>query len=1153
MSRKGSARSKILQEAQNQIRGSQNLLAAVSRARAQVANGDLPALVNWLPSVRRNGRGVFNHHFVSSPTNLRRQPTLEAVAIEREIAWAGLLLRQNSTPISEFVGASNRYATALLTGSYKGCRDQLDSIELRFGASLWSIETRIALLQLIDGLEAQKAYAAAVLKSRGRHDLVSFMTFYISNRNEPNTTPYRFERQFEALADQWEVPADIKAYLFFRILNRSVINRSEFAAILRQETSSPLVDYYETFIRLAQQAMMQEDLKIREAFIFELRALSKLIDDSRLHRALFFGTAGFECLGSIQHGDTAADDAAVCGKYSEAAAAAAQCVTADPLDTDMWVARAQALMAGNIALAGEPSSLVETITSQMRHLIEKSDSTDDAVVSLLKLGINHRLQNFAAAIESLVWRELTSEPSDQSRASQIAFMNARLLRPSSMACLPTRQHREAVARILVNTCSLSASFHGEVFRADFDTALEQEFSATTPPVMTPEARVTFAIGRAFTRNEYENALSLARASTASRSVLYDRAIARDIGFCLLKLNRIDELISFVAQRCAADPGLVHVLPISQCADRLDKSMRKRLAGDLATPVVLDLFAKHVDERLNDVRGYAYEDFLIAKSIDRPSELDVSAANVDPNLMVYYLRYVCVPAVMQVSSVFRGTRELEDERKAVLSLLVKLDQNNAKNYETELREVARAQLIHRGVRHIEQSKIFVDVAAIRRNAEKDHRENITRYQALLRAGIGPDNTALNEAVLEVLSGKPLPQEFLEVPKSEATDILLQILRGLFGECIGSSEHGLDCYLSMRIRHGTLSGQLRTPLELQRIITQRAASTNKYEPNVYWLEQLNHINENISSDINIRLERFSADYDHFIAKIANELIQVRGPNKPNGLFDIGVKSVRFHLLVLELTSDMTFDKFFDRCMELFWESVESCLENVRSVIDGSLKAEVMHLFSELEFDIAAAAAGTSTAGLDRAIRTAQTGAQQALDLVKEWFWLSKPLSEPSFPIDDLIDVGLQCVKIIHRDFSPIVRREVPPLPPFAGALTLFSDIFFIIFDNIRLHSGLGGSPQVSVEVADLGDRLRLAIRSEIDPAVCTVESTAKIDRIRELIAGGDYQRAVSSEGGTGLIKLRKLISRGETPTRLDFGYENTERFYIDLEIRKREIML
>jgi hypothetical protein len=47
------------------------------------------------------------------------------------------------------------------------------------------------------------------------------------------------------------------------------------------------------------------------------------------------------------------------------------------------------------------------------------------------------------------------------------------------------------------------------------------------------------------------------------------------------------------------------------------------------------------------------------------------------------------------------------------------------------------------------------------------------------------------------------------------------RNQLQEFLTNPDHGLDCYLSMRIRHGTLAGQLRTPLEVEHLITQRRA--------------------------------------------------------------------------------------------------------------------------------------------------------------------------------------------------------------------------------------------------------------------------------------------------------------------------------------------
>jgi len=45
-----------------------------------------------------------------------------------------------------------------------------------------------------------------------------------------------------------------------------------------------------------------------------------------------------------------------------------------------------------------------------------------------------------------------------------------------------------------------------------------------------------------------------------------------------------------------------------------------------------------------------------------------------------------------------------------------------------------------------------------------------------------------------------------------------------------EHGLDAYLSLRIRHGTLSGHLRGPVEREHLVIRRDAA-GRYRPSDY----------------------------------------------------------------------------------------------------------------------------------------------------------------------------------------------------------------------------------------------------------------------------------------------------------------------------------
>jgi hypothetical protein len=127
--------------------------------------------------------------------------------------------------------------------------------------------------------------------------------------------------------------------------------------------------------------------------------------------------------------------------------------------------------------------------------------------------------------------------------------------------------------------------------------------------------------------------------------------------------------------------------------------------------------------------------------------------------------------------------------------------------------------------------------------------------------------------DVLAGAPLPQDFLKLPKNEASDLLILMFSKLFLECLTNPEHGLDCYLSIRIRHGALSGQLRGPLEEEKIITQRAGATQLYKRNDYWLDKFNYLDGGSVEQLNALLATFSHDYDEVIDTFVSERVQVQ----------------------------------------------------------------------------------------------------------------------------------------------------------------------------------------------------------------------------------------------------------------------------------------
>jgi hypothetical protein len=237
--------------------------------------------------------------------------------------------------------------------------------------------------------------------------------------------------------------------------------------------------------------------------------------------------------------------------------------------------------------------------------------------------------------------------------------------------------------------------------------------------------------------------------------------------------------------------------------------------------------------------------------------------------------------MQMSSFFSGTKEYEDERVGICSLLAELDPANAKEYEAESSAITQHQVIRGGVKQVEENKIYVDIENIRQWADTNLRESWSRYQALRAGGIGTAEAAVIEAIREALKQVSPGTLVLSLPENEATTLFVSMLDKLRNEFLSNPKHGLDCYLSMRVRHGSLAGHLRSPLESNRIITQRDSEDNSYKTNDYWAQRLDYLPHHELALIDDHLKTFSRAFDLLIEEYTNSYVQIyerRSKNRP-----------------------------------------------------------------------------------------------------------------------------------------------------------------------------------------------------------------------------------------------------------------------------------
>lgn len=616
-------------------------------------------------------------------------------------------------------------------------------------------------------------------------------------------------------------------------------------------------------------------------------------------------------------------------------------------------------------------------------------------------------------------------------------------------------------------------------------------------------------------------------NAAGASRVHNDNLRSELNQLLDEMN-IERALDRIASAYLDNPQILRMLPVRRTVGAISDHLAPSITTFLALAIVYDMYLRFIGNDRPYIRSDAYEDFLARYGCERPSEVVLPVEHEDPKRVIYFFRYICIPEVMHDSDAFRSSKELQDERLKVLALLRAHDPENVAHYDTEIRDITRFQIVQQGLFHVERSKFAINTQPIRKWAEKNLRESYQRTRDLAATGrLDVPNSPMDDDAI------------LKTPADQLTDLNHEALTRFVQEAYTNSFYGLDSYLSMRARHGSFSGHIRAVFEEERIITSRDARTEEYKANELWLQRLSLEPWN-AERLDEVLKTFSKRFDQGVKKFADDRLQIKSLEKPRGLFQYAITDLHAVLLATAAQPPNAFDRYVDQCLAVFWENVELSTHRVRTAIEDDLKPELERIVRDLVVSLEKIRpAAIETEDLINAVRRAQTNLHSSLDTLKDWFYVPEVLPDRVYSMDEVIDIGLNQVKKLHPDFNPQVELAVDYSLGIVE-LPRFSDIFFIIFENIQRHSGVGYRPFVRVEAAHKEGCFSLLVENEMLPWEGIQE---KLNELRSFIAAGQFQRVVSSEGGTGLVKLWNMINSG----RATFDFRAVgDRFIVELSI-------
>lgn len=1094
-----------------------NVKAVLLRARSKLAPDQYDEFLRYafraIPDAPSSPR---NYYFVQG---YQKAP---AIALDNEVRWVVAWLNQHEDVIENHVARVARIDHLVLHGQFAEALKELDKHIDQHGHTLWAIQLALALEQRTGGLEAQKRRHEQ-LRRRNKRGLLAYISYMTSVRNEDRATLSQFRADLEEKTAALR-PRALGRYALYRLGGAWPADTSGIADVLRVEQSNGPVDVFETIINLIQTCI--RDPEKRWLLPQACRAMRPLkANDFRIDKALLHAGESPRWPLKLLRSPTLSD-ALLEGRLADALHNS----RARQQRVDPWSVIYRALAAAHTSDLRRP--LRPTPVRSLAIVAGQANDSNSYSAEFLKQSFN--LANIPSQQALLDFADqLRTEGHEEPFRFSLPSLNCIHLGPEDLT--DTTKDQATIKR-------LEAAFNGTSTLA-FWRHDGQSGARLLPEVSDFSNAVVLE-----RRNDRIEAISvIAPHVTHNPSSLLRRLSAALLLSSLTLQQDKKRIIELIADEAARPDASLDRLPIAPAMRLVDFSDTKLLGGSLAAIVFLDVQQKLSEDDVAASRlRFATKAFLRRTPKKKPSQMLDDGNSYPERLLIYFLRYVCIPSVIDVSLIFKTSAEVIEERQAVCAVLTSIDAKNKELYQTEFLSLEHSSRIAVGLQLINKNRVHVDIDAIVRAFVRGGNELFQRYQDLTRAGIGVSDS-YDQVLREIMTAVRHARPMVFTPDNEADAALVQLVLRAREEFLHSATGGLDFFLSKRIRHQSFVGLVRGPLEFENLITARETATSAYRANDYWLSQFSALPENKRSMVSEAFARFAGSFDEAILSVKDQLFHVKAYEHPLGIFDIQLTHAMMLVVRSVAKSIETSEEFVRAMVAIFWALVDPNLANARRIIREDLKMKVATLIDGLRTAVGGAAGGTAAAvAFSLAVGRASSQVQLALTEAESWFNRPEVVQAVQlFTLEEAVDIAIESARKLNRTFTPAIATNVRGgLSLAVGDLVFITDAVLIAFSNIRAYSGVR-APRVSVECfVDKGqETLVLNITNEVSPRSRSSEQDAKLQTIRDQIAQNAVGKLAKKEGGSGFFKLASVV-RQSPKGKLEFGFISDTEFRLSV---------
>ncbi|WP_449758618.1 hypothetical protein [Erwinia persicina] len=1044
---------------------------------------------NYPSEIKKLQKTIFRDTMVNNKTPLDYLGKYDFIKgnLKQEILWSANIIKAHREKINSFISKRKTFENLIINKKHSLAEESLNEIEREHGFSLWMIEAKVSLLQIKDGLDAQKSFISTLYnkrKSADGFDIVFYLSFLISQRNEPLVRPDGFisgiKKQLGVnLKNESQLD---KLWLIVRyfIFGENIVKDEEIAYLLSWICSLSIYDLYD-FNTLSVINLIQKKWTGEKYIEIAIKCLEGINDT--------------KALNIIEYCEKKNNNHKKINQKSF--------TPENKLYIELLCHNKENMLENN------EDTLTSDFVSKMRDFFQANNTRRDSFEWLRKTYFNFK---HISTIYSMY--EISKIIIDDKNGQQDAFVTSFLS--------PQRQSLYTVMKL-----------EEEGIENNFtDTNLNQLYKN---------------ICLLFDENNHEDG----KFSKKPELIKNTKLLLTDIIFVnltiksLIRKSSFTEAFKFSVDSYLNNKNYIDILPLEELVKDRKWIFYQKLDNYCDAAIIISLYlqSNNTDDKQKFNMKACCQTFINENNVSYHHLLDLKHFKNDEKRAMEFLSKVCTPEILEIDTPrYKSARSVLDERIRVCEKTLNISFN--KKIEDELLEIKRKIAVSDGLKTADTRGITVDFKGFSIIASKKIKDNYLRYRAFLDAGIN------KEVVYSVEGNNSLIYNPNQESDQIVIGLLSEISYIFLSHHEYGLDYYLSMRIRHGRFIGILRGPLEQRKLITKYSSELGMyAKNSYWSEIYENMLSNTDMEKLQRELSLFSTSFDNLIKKFIdekIQIKNE----KKPNGlytipvTTNLLEITKKTIKDSMDFDSFLKNM-FDAFL-----LHIESCSREVQRIiKKELKHNIREIIMTLYQNVSKTIPARHQNRVINNIFDELNHLRKDIDSSINNILNWFETStyekQDISFYTFP--QLIDIGLARTKQTRLHFSPNLILEFNESGGFIfepSILPLFSDLFSILFDNISDHNGISNNIDVNIK-AEVTNTSRNQISLLINvknKSIVTEQKTTTIDLIKDDIKNHNIRSRQEGNSGYHKIKAMGVIKNEED---LDFGFDD-DCFYTNVVI-------